>query len=138
MGNRQVPHQTHHQSHSISAPGVIRTHGTEIRNLVLYPPELRGRKSTIYPIYDILASPRQLVQRFTASLFQGGALKFCRPGYSPRSSFMSTTLILPFGNDFSVIVQVLQIRSILRHSSHTELFAHGVFLSRRIEFVGAA
>jgi hypothetical protein len=27
----------------ISAPGVTRTRGTEIRNLVLYPPELRGR-----------------------------------------------------------------------------------------------
>jgi hypothetical protein len=24
------------------APGVTRTHGTQIRNLVLYPPELRG------------------------------------------------------------------------------------------------
>ena len=25
-----------------SAPGATRTHGTQIRNLVLYPPELRG------------------------------------------------------------------------------------------------
>jgi hypothetical protein len=24
------------------APGATRTHGTQIRNLVLYPPELRG------------------------------------------------------------------------------------------------
>ncbi len=28
------------------APGAIRTRGTEIRNLVLYPPELRGREHT--------------------------------------------------------------------------------------------
>lgn len=27
------------------APGVTRTPGTEIRNLVLYPPELRGQES---------------------------------------------------------------------------------------------
>ena len=26
----------------IGAPGATRTHGTQIRNLVLYPPELRG------------------------------------------------------------------------------------------------
>src|SRR5208337_2344962 len=58
--------------------------------------------------------------------------------YSPRSSFMSTILILPLGKDFSVIVQVLQIRSILRHSSHIEVFTHGVFLSRRIALAGAA
>ena len=30
------------------APGVTRTRGTEIRNLVLYPPELRGRKDLHY------------------------------------------------------------------------------------------
>ena len=51
---------------------------------------------------------------------------------------MSTILILPFGKDFSVIVQVLQIRSGLRHSSHIEVFTQGVFLSRRIAFAGAA
>ena len=27
------------------APGVTRTRGTQIRNLVLYPPELRGQRS---------------------------------------------------------------------------------------------
>ncbi|MGA2402613.1 MAG: RhuM family protein [Syntrophobacteraceae bacterium] len=41
-------------------------------------------------------------------------------------------------NLVEVIVQVLQIRSGLRHSSHIEVFTQGVFLSKRIAFVGAA
>ena len=31
-----------------SAPGVTRTHYTQIRNLVLYPPELRGHGVALY------------------------------------------------------------------------------------------
>ncbi len=31
-----------------SAPGMTRTCGTQIRNLVLYPPELRGRGLVLY------------------------------------------------------------------------------------------
>ena len=30
------------------APGVTRTHDTQIRNLVLYPPELRGHGIVLY------------------------------------------------------------------------------------------
>jgi hypothetical protein len=30
-----------------SAPGVTRTRGTQIRNLVLYPPELRGHMKNV-------------------------------------------------------------------------------------------
>jgi hypothetical protein len=30
------------------APGVTRTHDTQIRNLVLYPPELRGQWGFFY------------------------------------------------------------------------------------------
>lgn len=37
--------------------------------------------------------------------------------YSPRLSLINTTRVLPLGNDFSVIVQVLQIRPGLLHSS---------------------
>jgi len=37
-------------------------------------------------------------------------------GYNPKSSLINTTLTLFSGKDFSVIVQVLQIRSGLLHS----------------------
>ena len=44
-------------------PGAIRTHGPKIRNLVLYPAELRGHTSVIYRINHRKRSPKH-VQRF--------------------------------------------------------------------------
>ncbi len=57
--------------------------------------------------------------------------------YNPRSSLTKTTLILPLGNDFSVMVHVLQIRSGLLQSLHLESLTHGVFLSSRMALAGA-
>jgi hypothetical protein len=58
--------------------------------------------------------------------------------YSPMLSLINTTRVLPLGNDFSVIVQVLQMRSGLLHSSQYEVLMQGVFLSKRMALVGAA
>ena len=59
-------------------------------------------------------------------------------GYSPRSALIKTTLILSLGNDFSVMVQVLQIRCGLLHSSQQDVLTQGVFLSSRMALAGAA
>ena len=39
------------RSFLVGAPGATRTHGTQIRNLVLYPPELRGLNFFFYHIF---------------------------------------------------------------------------------------
>jgi hypothetical protein len=58
--------------------------------------------------------------------------------YKPRSSLIKTTLMRPLGNDFSVIVQTLQMRSGLLQSSQKEVLLQGVFLSSRMVLTGAA
>jgi hypothetical protein len=57
--------------------------------------------------------------------------------YKPISSLMITIFTLPLGKDFSVMVQVLQIRSGLLHSSQYDVFTQGVFLSNLMELAGA-
>ena len=55
------------------ALGVTRTRGTEIRNLVLYPPELRGRKTLLYNLLTCLATPSW--HPFRGVLFGRGLLQ---------------------------------------------------------------
>lgn len=71
------------------------------------------------------------------NLRAGNALRIEQP-YNPRSALINTILILPFGNDFSVIVHVLQIREGLLHSSQNEVLTQGVFISSRMALTGAA
>jgi hypothetical protein len=48
------------------------------------------------------------------------------------------TFTLPLGADFSVIAQVLQMRSALLHSSQYDVLTQGVFLFKRMALTGAA
>ncbi len=45
---------------------------------------------------------------------------------NPRSALIRTTLILPSGNDFSVMHHVLQILSGLLQLIHEDVFLHGI------------
>ncbi len=57
---------------------------------------------------------------------------------NPNSSLIKMTFILPFGKDFSVMVQVLQMRSWLLQSLQKDVFTQGVFVLNRMALTGAA
>ena len=68
-----------------------------------------------------------------------GAVAFVAAPYqNPRSSLIRTILTRFLGKLFSVIVQVLQMRSGLLQSWQKDVFWQGVFFSNRMVFTGAA